>query len=292
MILRIIHRIDENFQPVHTLPKLDYSNKLLLALNSDSTDSNAFPRPNFTPNELRSFSVEQMEIESKNGITIDDISASFPENSPAFNEFCRKKLNQLYGTWHTQICEIFCKKVNALQNNTEISEDNIYMCLTLFKPEQYADMMLDSLRRFVQEHRADKSAVIPIYTLLGRQIYLRYEWQLKTADGVVEQTKAIYDKYCDEITTNRNSDNYRQKWQRLMFADHNLGFCKRYGEWSDFRCLQIGKFLYELLKENIKIDENLFDEKSGETKYQPVFGTYGQIRNRKSINEIHPALLR
>lgn len=298
LILQIIHRIDKNFQPLYTLPNLNYTNKLLLTLNSDSTDTNerrnVHLRPNFTSNELGSFAQEQMEIESKNGITIDDISAPFPKVSAPDKEFCLKKLDQLYGVWHTQICKVLSQKINSAQDKTVIGEDNISMCLTLFKPELYADMVLDSLKRFVQEHGAGKSAVIRLYTLLGRQIYLRYEWELKRADGVVEQTKATYDKYCDEITSNQNSGNYRQKWQRLSFTNRDLGFCKRYAKWSDYRCLRIGQFFYEILKDNIEIDENLFEDKPGETSYKPIIGVYGapHQKNRKSLSEIHPVLLR
>lgn len=291
LILGIIHKTDEQFQPAGILPDLNYSNKLLQALNSGSTDRST--QTNFTSDELRSFAKEQMEIESQHTITIDDVSTPFTESTSALKEFCRKKLDELYAAWHTQICEIFTQKLICLQNKAEISEENIFMCLTLFKPEQYADLILDALKEFIQSYGGNEATSVQLHFHIGRKVNQRHEWELRKADGVVEKTTAIYDKYCDEITSNRNSQNFRQKWQRLEFADRNLEFYKEYHEWSDYRCVQVGQFLFEILKENIQINENLFDEaKRGKELNEPILRMGARKREMGLSYEINPILLR
>lgn len=297
LVLGIIHRIDGQFQPVCILPDLYYSNKLLLALNPDSTDKstrdNPFVQANFTPDQLQSFADEQMKIESQHVITIDDVSVPFTEKSSPSREFCRKHLNELYATWHSQICKIFSQKLNSLQNKTEISEDNIFMCLTLFKPEQYADMILGSLNEIIQNYGRNEAPSVQLHFHLGKRANQLYEWELRQADGVVEKTKIIYDKYCGEISVNRNSDNYRQKWQRLEFADRNLEFDREYDKWSDLRCVQVGQFLLEILKEDIKINENLFDEEKCREEFnRPILKTSAGEREKGLSYEINPMLLR
>lgn len=294
LLLEVVHKIGIDFQPLYTLPGLNYSNKLLQALNTDSIGSNNQQNPssqaNFTPSELRSCAREQIEIESKNGVTIHNIAVSLTESSDN-KEFCRKKLNELYATWHMEICKAFKSRLNSLQYETELSGANIYMSLTLFKPEQYADMTLDYLKEFTQKYK-NGSIGLRSYTLLGERIYLRHEWELKKADGIIEKTKKIYDKYCDEITLNRSPSYYRQKWQHLELTDCDFRLRKQYDKWSRIRAIQVGKFLFELIKENIKIDENLFEENSKGSSCKPIMSSYEANRQTEYGNRINPVLLR
>lgn len=290
IILHLIHQIDSDFQPIYTPPEMNYSHKLLATLNSNRPET----RQPFSLIELHSMSKEQLQIEQSRGLTIEDISKLSKSTSTVSHEFCTQKLKELYTIWRTEICTAFKEKLHSIKNKMEATDENIYPCLTLFTPEQLADMILEYLRFFIQKNAGNEAGGVALYQRFGRRIYHCYELQLKEADGVNQKIRQLYAEYCDVISSNGHAGNSRQIWQNLEYKNRGCGasYDKMYPEWSDFRCIHVGRFLFDILKDHIKIDENLLNN-AGDKKpsLAPLLKTIPIKATCSFTFVVHPVLL-
>lgn len=290
-ILRLIRQIDAQFEPVYTPLKLNYSNKLLTALNSDQPTAN-YPKQPFILAELRNMAEEQLRVETSGILSTDDISISLNPSTAPFKALCQEKFQELQTNWRRDICLAFSKKLGSIKNKMEPTEENLYPSLSLFTPEQYADMILEYLKMFIQRSAGIQTDGLSLYERFGRLVYQRHKLQLKEADGVAEKIRQLYLEYCDAISSGKYLGNARQIWQTLELAQRNRGanFDKEYTQWSDFRCIRVGQFLFDILKDMV-IDENLLDtERRKSQVYVPIVKT---IPSKTSFRfEVHPVLLR
>lgn len=126
----------------------------------------------------------------------------------------------------------------------------------------------------------------------------RYQIEQKKKNGILQKVGEIYGSYCEIWDDGDTSDNTRQMWQRLVHDQRATGPSMDIREvtWPPNVLAGVGRFLYNILIRDIKIDSHIMRQKS-KTKQQnmlPAFYTLFRNQGRLVKEEVkpHPILAR
>lgn len=334
VVLKAIRKVDGSFNPVYTPPQLGYTNNLLDSLNEEvhgievtpnqlvniksatkltyqktviihfeiiiqqlgSKNEYAISKPKsgFTPEELSTYTGEQILNESEGYINVKNITML--DSSKYLTEkvkLHREVLENLTNQWRIDIANAIRKKLSILQHKMSIRPTktmNIYPYLRLLTPEQYAEFLLDELKSLAANCEIYSPSVIQIYGELGQKVMNKYQIKLREENGVNEKIRNLHKTYREILCSGTCPDNPRQLWQRIIHHSRKRGPCifQKSIDWPwGVRC-DVGRTLFKILMENIKIDANLLDSKRSQANYTPV--VYSVFRKRDCISreEIRP----
>ncbi|KAL1122334.1 hypothetical protein AAG570_003739 [Ranatra chinensis] len=188
-------------------------------------------------------------------------------------------------------------KVMHKNMNYRHKQVNVYPYLMVLNKRDYKDLIMHEIRKLAEGSETFSPTVGQLYKDLGNQVRLRYEMKVKSDAGVLDKIEQIYTEYCKWYLnpTGKDSNNCRQKWQQLSHQNQN-------GPSLDLKCyvwpqtilFGIGKFLYNIIMRDIKIDVNIFRTGQKEAHYLPAF--YSVFRHQGHImkEEVkpHPLLSR
>lgn len=231
-----------------------------------------------------------MEIENQGVIVVKNVSTTKEPSEKVL--FYRKTLDNLLKQWHKQIRITFEHNVKLAQHKMLLRKSgrvDIFPYLLSLKSDEYANILIDELKRLGEGSETYTQTVISLYGRLGEQVLQRYQRQMREIDGITAKNMQLYDKYCEILCSNQCSDNARQLWQRLNHQLRAIGPSAEYNdiEWPWPVLCGIGKFLFQILLHGIKIDVNIFNKKSS-VSYAPVLYTLFRNRNCVSREEIRP----
>lgn len=277
VVLKAIHRINENFQPTYTAPNLYYTNPMLQHLNSKSEgqmdkEKSMTRAQQFTTAELHSFAEQQLEAEMITNVPMSKISLqTFLQTTP-FTAFCSKTLGQLYTQWRSDFIVKFNKDLEWQRRKMETSqthEINRLPSLTLLEPEEYADLVIEHFQYLLQRDGAFPLTIAFVHFNLGHKVALKFEDKLKKAYGLIDQKQELYKKYCEQLSSENSTDNPRQIWQRLEIETQGQIHNKPEFWWTRKKKAVVGRSLYEIFLRRTFIDCNILRQKS-KPKYKPV----------------------
>lgn len=118
----------------------------------------------------------------------------------------------------------------------------------------------------------------------------------KRRNAVLEKTMDVYNEYCGQLCNGRNGDNARQRWQRLTYHNRECGPSLNITDrvWPIAIQNGIGRFMYQILIRDIKIDVNAVKTGKMATKQNLLPAFYTLFRNEgKFVKEEvkpHPVL--
>lgn len=112
----------------------------------------------------------------------------------------------------------------------------------------------------------------------------------KTQNGVLEKTKQIYEQYYKTLCDGRGSDNTRQIWQRLVHHNRVSGASMdiKDNAWPLHILVDVGRFLYQIILRDVKIDTNVMRSNSKKSSYLPAFYTIFRTEAKLIQEEIKP----
>lgn len=205
----------------------------------------------------------------------------------------RELLEKLTNQWRIDIANSIRKKLGILQHKMKINSTqtvNIYPYMRLLTPEQYTEILLDELKSLAQGCELYSPTVVQIYGNLGLKVMHRYHIKMREQKGANKKVHQLYKTYREILCSGNCPDNPRQLWQRIVHHARETGPCIFHRDivWSwPVRC-DVGRTLFKILLENVKIDVNLLDSTRNQTNYAPV--VYSLFRNRDlmSREEIRP----
>ncbi|XP_012535388.1 DNA-directed RNA polymerase, mitochondrial isoform X2 [Monomorium pharaonis] len=163
--------------------------------------------------------------------------------------------------WRSSVAKAFEKNLTYLkQKETKMKIDFriLYPFLQVLPKEVYVDAILNEIDQLIKLSEGYSNTMMYLYLKLGMYIYNRYEFQQKMKDGIITGTNEIYKKYLkwymQRDTTERIS-NGRIKWQHLVHEARKSGVCCEMvvPEWSRNIMMNVGKFLYNIIVNNVKI---------------------------------------
>lgn len=308
IVLDAIQSIEPNFKPQYTPPEVAYSNPLLDKLNENirdfSTSNNDQPVDNaimnskkgFTADELRELAREQLEIELEGSITIKSI-----EKGKEFGDIklYRKRLDDLMNTWRSQVIAAVARDLNTLRaqarykSNSHMTYYNYLKCLDA---NQYADIILKEIRNLAEGSETYSPTVGQLHRELGRRVHAKYQIELKKRNGILQKMGEVYSEFCEQLEQSNTSDNPRQMWQRIVYNGRESGpsmdICEM--TWPSNVMSGVGRFLYNVLMRDIKIDVNIMRNNSKTQNFLPAFYTLFRNQGRLVKEEVkpHPVLAR
>lgn len=112
----------------------------------------------------------------------------------------------------------------------------------------------------------------------------------KLHNGVLEKTNEIYDQYYKTLCDGRSSDNSRQLWQRLVHQNRRCGASMDIVDhaWPARILLDVGRFLYQIMMRDVKIDVNVMRTNSTKTFPLPAFYTLFRSEGKMVREEAKP----
>ncbi|CAO1371112.1 unnamed protein product [Diamesa hyperborea] len=315
VVLHAIHMIVPTFAAVYTPPELGYSNKLLNPLNQNIKEityethrnlETKLPGSNimnskegFSREKLEEVGKEQLQNELTGYVTVKSIE-KFPDPNPTILHY-RGKLTELQNSWRHSIMMAFNRDLNTLRNQAQSKSNrsiNLLPYLRALELEDYADIVLREIRMLAEGSETYSPTVGQLYKALGNKVQVRYQMEQKKQNGILKKTGEIYGNYCDVLAHCNGSDNPRQLWQRLVYQKSNEGPSMDYSEksWPGAAQIGVGRFLYNILMRDLKIDVNVIRITKQKTPENLLPAFYTLFRNQGRIvkEEVkpHPVLSR
>lgn len=254
----------------------------------------------FSASELSEFTAEQIKNETESFITVKNVTML--DSSKHLNEkiqFHRELFDKQMDQWRADIVNALQQKLNILQHKMKINSMksmNVYPYMRLLAPEEYADILLDELKSLAENCELYSSTVVQIYGDLGLKVCNKYRMKLREENGINPKVRKLLKTYQEILCSGQCPDNPRQLWQRIVHHSRDTGPCifQRDVDWPwSVRC-DVGRTLFKILLENIKIDANLLNRKCSQVKSVPVVYSIFRNRDLQSREEIrpHPVLIR
>lgn len=252
------------------------------------------PKRGFTAFDLDKSTEEQIKNEYDGCIAVKDITM-LDEQQYAMDKvkFHRQLLDQITSQWRINIVNAIQQRMTILQHKMKTNSTkniNVYPYMSTLTPEQFADILLDELKTIAHGCELYSPTVVQIYGQLGEKVMHKYQMEWRTQNGITKKIENLYKTYRKILCSGHCPDNSRQLWQRIVHHARSNGPCmfQRDIVWPwPVRC-EIGRTLFKILLENVKIDLNLLNQKTSHVNYVPVL--YTLFRNREGVSreEIRP----
>lgn len=315
--LDAIRRVRADFTPVYVPPQLGYDNKLLNDLNDYvipvGEETNAIAeekcsimksKRGYSKKQLEQLAREQLQVELDGSITIKSIEKS---KEFANAEFCRSKLKELDQSWRRQISSAIVRDLNTLRAQVRFKPHgymNYYTYLKVLETSHYTDILIKEIYKLAEGSETFSPTVGQLYKELGQKVQQCYQIELKKNNGTLEKIGEIYSSYCELWDSGKTQDNTRQMWQRLVHEQRHSGPSMDLPEvpWPANVLTGVGRFLYNILMRDIKIDSHIMRQKSKSKtattttpqNLLPAFYTLFRNQGRLVKEEVkpHPVLSR
>ncbi|EDV57302.1 uncharacterized protein Dere_GG24614 [Drosophila erecta] len=312
--LDAIRRLRPDFKPVYVPPQLGYNNELLDHLNEHVLPAGAKEEPGkadyaimnskrgYTTAQLEQLAREQLKIELDGSITIKSIEKS--KEFANYEKF-RERLSDLEDTWRKQISAAIIRDLNTLRAQVRFKPHgfmNYYTYLKTLDASHFADILIKEVYKLAEGSETFSPTVGQLYKELGQKVQQRYQIEQKKHNGTLEKIGEIYSSYCELWDSGMSQDNSRQAWQRLVYEQRESGPSMDLAEvpWPSTVLIGVGRFLYNILMRDIKIDAHIMRQKSkakAATQPQnmlPAFYTLFRNQGRFVKEEVkpHPVLSR
>lgn len=313
VVLAAIRKVYPNFSPQYTQPELNYVCPLLDHLNipseSGSREIEAIEAddlqikglPNI--NELKERVKIQIQHEIEGDILIANIEVDGKPNKQILH--FRKKLAEVEDEWRAHIKEAFLRNRASLKSQSHVSRRAIvlYPYLNALPVEQFVELILNEIRSLADGSESYSDSLKKMQLNLGQRVYERYQIKRKEGNGFMTKTLEIYDNYCEwylkRLKKDNNLDNcdqqynFRQKWQMLKYENRNgASLDAEDNVWPSSVCQNVGKFMYNIILHDIKINTNIMNENRTKDHKLPAFYAIHRTCGGYSREELksHPVL--
>ncbi|XP_045488794.1 DNA-directed RNA polymerase, mitochondrial [Pieris rapae] len=304
-VLKAIQRIEPHFEPKYTPPILDYDCPLLNKLKLDNIDDRkglfTSPAENLLSFEdLKAKGAEQIAMEMNGEIDVENIAIKDDESASV--RVYRELWNDAEKEWRDVIREAFIRNLGTLKSRSNASHSAItlYPYLKVLEVDEIVDLVMGEITKLVDGSETYSPTLKLLQRDLGAQVYNKYQIDQYKKNGVLEKIEKVYEKYCKwylerfPLDDTGRAYNGRQAWQ-LIVHQNSVGASLDIEEnpWSQEIRQNIGKFLYNIIINDIKIDVNLFKPKSKVKKLPAVYkvhrpwGRYYRLELKP-----HPVLIR
>ncbi|KAJ4450804.1 hypothetical protein ANN_02234 [Periplaneta americana] len=298
-ILEVLERIDPDFKPDTKLSDIQYSCNLVEELNSDGVYKS--PAEGLvTRSELHQLVKEQLRVELNNYVEVKTIEKRSEPTETI--HYYREKLQKTQENWKKIIREAFHRDLRALRAQHHFRtfrNINLYPYLKVLDAEDYTEIIIQEIRKLAEGSETFSPTTSSLYRELGNKVRARYEIQFKKNYGILDKVEHLYDEYCDwYLEPERCSEpctNTRQRWQQLEYENQE-GPTVNLEEksWPTAVLMSVGKFLYNIIMRDVKVDVNVTKMNSKSQHLLPAFYTLFRTQGRMLKEEVkpHPVLAR
>ncbi|CAH0588916.1 unnamed protein product [Chrysodeixis includens] len=282
VVLQATRRLEENFEPVYTPPILDYNCRLLdnITLNKVENRQGLLTSPAeglLSLEEMIQKGKEQLNIEIKGDVEIQNIGVQ--DEQSELVKFCRQKLSETEKEWRGVIRESFLRNLSTLRSQSSASHAAItmYPYLTVLEVDQFVELIMGEISKLVDGSETYSPTLKLLHRDLGTQVYHKYQIEQYRNNGTMSKIERIYEKYCEWYVNRQSVDgtnlpyNGRQAWQALVHMNRDgASLDVEETPWPMEVRQNVGKFLYNIIINDVKIDVNMFKSKAAKEKKLPA----------------------
>ncbi|XP_028178400.1 DNA-directed RNA polymerase, mitochondrial [Ostrinia furnacalis] len=305
VVLAAVRRLDPGFVPQYTPPVLDYNCPLLEEIKLEHVEERLgllkSPAEGLlSVEEVIQKGKEQMQVEIKGDIEVSNIDIK-DEASPHV-KLCREKLQETENEWRIVIKEAFLRNLGTLksQSNASHSAITLYPYLKVLEVDQFVDLIMGEISKLVDGSETYSPTLKLLQRDLGTQVFHKYQIEQYRKNGVLNKIEEIYEKYCKWYVGRAPVDesglpyNGRQAWQVLVHRYRDgASLDSEERPWPMEMRQNIGKFLYNIIINDIKIDVNMFKTKAKPKKLPAVYKVHRPWGRQVRLElKPHPALAR
>ncbi|XP_014294604.1 DNA-directed RNA polymerase, mitochondrial [Halyomorpha halys] len=300
VVLSAIRAVQPQFTPKVKMPDTEYNCTLINHLNEKPEKLVSPAESIFSVEQLNNLYKEQLEMEKKTIVRVQSIEKPQLEKDTLF---CRNTVERLEKEWEKAISAGFHKDLVNMANLQQKlyrfqSPINIYPYLTVLDKADYVEIIKQEVRKLASGSETYSSTVSRLCRALGNMVKLRYDIKCQSTNGALQKLEKVLDSYSKWYLTpdvERHGYNPRHTWQLLKSQ-----YCKGptleidSEPWSVMTLIAIGKFLYNILLRDIKIDINILKHNSKNKHHLPAFYTLFRRESKLWLEEVkpHPVLSR
>ncbi|XP_065555980.1 DNA-directed RNA polymerase, mitochondrial isoform X1 [Lathamus discolor] len=283
-VLKAIRMVHANYQLPPT-PSPETCKSSLLQDFYSREKVVAYPKLDFSVQELQECFQKQLELEMNNTVTIESVESSKPLTPQAIK--ARNLLATLRSQWHDSILQALQKsKHNMSKLKTASKYNMLYPYLCLLPEEEYVGIMLQMLNTLSPQ--GESLAVLA--KELGSKVYDRYITRRKLCSGQLEKLRVVYEGYIQLLAKDGQPAKYlpREYWEKLV-AEAGFGPSLKLKDcsWSYMLLMRLGMHMLELLVQSVKMPRNILSPRL-ESRLIPALYHIYSFRSSCQVGLIKP----
>lgn len=302
-VLDALQYFRPDYVPNYEEPSVQFKNHLLNHLNHEQQtkgfpdeSNNATESGIFSKDKLEYCIKHQIEIENNVLVTVKSIEAK-PKPTEEILKY-RKAWGEHLKLWEEAALKAFNRDLSAMSAHRSALNMEPYMRAIPIR--DYITIIVDEAQKIAQGSETYSPTVNMLYRDLGAKVYARYKVLKKQKSGVLDKMHMIHKKYCEHYAANHGNlgilptdvdyMNTRQKWQWAEYAYKHEGATMHmdHQEWVPTALQTIGKFLYNIIMHDLKIDVNVMRNNNKHKNYLPAFYTIFRNQGRLVKEEVKP----
>nr|XP_012230354.1 PREDICTED: DNA-directed RNA polymerase, mitochondrial [Linepithema humile] len=257
-VLRCIQLVDPEYRVRYKNINTSHSCKLLQNLTAVKNYQCPAKGVITNTNELRDMVRTQLEMEKRCTMEVKSITQF--TGDPNVRQQAVGQIAEWTKTWKLVVKEAFERNLTYLKQK-EISKQDLkflYPFLEVLPKEEYINAILREINQLARSSDVYSLPMLNLYTTLGKYIYTKYQFHCKMKAGIIENVIQVYDKYLEWYLQKDSTDssvNGRSKWQQLVHEMNKSGLHSQMmvPEWPRHVLVNIGKFLYNIIINDVKI---------------------------------------
>lgn len=166
----------------------------------------------------------------------------------------------------------------------------LYPYLRALDADDYVEILMNEARMLTEGSESFSPTVGALYKRIGIKVQSKYYLERKKRDGILSKTRRIYADYVHAMCGRYSSDNPRQSWQRHVHHAQSHGPSMNIVDevWPNMTLLGVGRFLFQILMRDIKIDANALRMNSRTENVLPAFYTLFRNEGKYVKEEVKP----
>lgn len=167
---------------------------------------------------------------------------------------------------------------------------SLYAYLRVLDVNDYVDILMNEARMLSEGSETFSLTVGALYKRIGNKVQSKYNMERKRRDGILVKTRRIYADYVRSLCGRYSSDNPRQSWQRHVHHAQSSGPSMDIVDqvWPNMTQLGVGRFLFQIMMRDVKIDTNMLRVNSRPENVLPAFYTLFRNEGKYVKEEVKP----
>nr|XP_042895420.1 DNA-directed RNA polymerase, mitochondrial-like isoform X2 [Parasteatoda tepidariorum] len=230
----------------------------------------------FEEKDIPKHAANQMQSEIKYSLEIRSVDAITKLDAKVLKS--RKYLKECEGEWRKKLTQVL-KNIKSLEKRSlgiRIRKTSIYPYLAVIDTDILVDLLLQEVRLLSETGEFFSLNEGTMYKALGHKVMNHYFVWLNQKHKITDKVLFIYQHYLDYLLNPELCEKYtpREYWEKLKL-DYSSGpsIDISHNNWPPDVLLHIGKYLYDILRNNIAFNADCVRHKAPSKVMSQAFYT-------------------
>lgn len=290
-VLRAVHSVIADFEPSEWTPDDRYRTALLARFDVAPSEEERRHWPEsseyggvfLSKQAMLEKLAAQRRIEKEGKLVIVPVSLDTDRSKdPMESEYARRQLERLTEHWRAALTRAFertRKETFERGRHRHRRGATAFPYLGVLDAPAMVSLMLDSVMELAGGSETFSVSSYSLHKQLGERVRRRSIIAAKCSSGVADQLDSqmqrYFDYFLDNSRHNRVAHNHRQYWQHLARTTIKSGASLEIDaiEWPTNVKAEVGRVLYDIIIDELKVDTNVMREKDSAAAASDVSGS-------------------